>query len=491
MGKLGRIRFLVSGLLVSALAVPAAGQEPAPATDPKAAPASPEPASTAPTASEAPATPAASAATDGSAITAPDGKPAPSLAVTQDMVDEAQLNALMADVSAASADEEDEPSPVQVYGFADVGYRRLFGSQSNPWLTLLNRHPSIFVGNLNTYFDAKLGSKWRSLMEIRFSYLPQGAPDTNISAQTITRENDRTADYTDFTRSKSLGSIMIERAYIEYAAFSFLTLKAGQWLTPYGIWNVDHGSPVIIGVSRPFIIGGELMPEHQVGFMADGSTPLAGDFELSYMAAVSNGRIDKVAYEDLDSNKAVTARTALTWRGLGQMTLGSTFYTGLYTDSVNQLSFHNGNPVGSEKINVQYDERTYAFDYRWIWKGLHVQGEWIINDRKYTAKGRPAGPNGGLSPDRRNSGGYGLIGYRTPWWTIMPYFKAEYTPDPQTQSIGINQKFAIFTGGINVRPRANVVLKTEYVYAYFPDGVPHSFSANSINGLDFQIAWSF
>ena len=111
--------------------------------------------------------------------------------------------------------------------------------------------------------------------------------------------------------------------------------------------------------------------------------------------------------------------------------------------------------------------------------------------RKYTAGGRRTAPNGGLIADRRNSGGYVLLGYRTPWWTIMPYGKAEYTADSQMQAIGIYQKMMLLTGGLNVRPRPNVVLKAEYVYAFFPEGKPLTFETWDIKGVDLQIAWSF
>jgi len=382
-------------------------------------------------------------------------------------------------------------SAIKIYGFGDFGYRQLFVPKNSPWLLFLNRQPSFFVGNLNLYFDAQLASRWRALAEFRFTYLPQGAPDTSLSTNEVRRYDASYADYTDYTRSHGVGGIMIERATLEYSASSWLTVSAGQWLTPYGIWNVDHGSPVIIGVSAPFVIGAQLLPKSQVGLLAQGSATLSRDLELGYALGVSNGRSDQVPYEDLDGNKAVTARLSLTYRGLGELTLGGSLYTGRVTKGYSELYLLNGSPKSRLDVSEQYDEISYATDLKWLWRDLHLQTEWIMNDRRYTDRGRPRGPNGGLRPDKRNFGGYALIGYRTPLLGIMPYLKAEYSPEPQSQSIGVADQVVLFTGGLNFRPEARVVLKAEYSYGYFPGADPKGFAGNDIKGLDMQAAWAF
>jgi hypothetical protein len=398
----------------------------------------------------------------------------------------------------ASQLEDDQPGAadgllngeaLKLYGFGDVNYRQMLVPKTSPWLVYLNRHPSIFVGHLNFYFDSQLAERWRALAEVRFSYLPNGSWRTG-SDGVVTHYDSHGSDYTNVTRDRPVGGLMIERAFIEYSAFSFLSLQAGQWLTPYGIWNVDHGSPAIIGVVPPYIVGSHLLPESQVGLLASGRVGLVDDLELGYALGLSNGRTDRVEYEDLDDNKAVTGRLSLTYRGLGELTLGSTFYAGTSTDNTRAVYFEGSSPKSREDIFYQVKERSYAFDLRWIKDDLHFQAEAIINDRKFTERGRPT-QDGGLVPDRRNAGGYALLGYRTPLAGIMPYVKGEHSPDPALQSIGVDSNVVLLTGGLNFRPVPRVVLKTEYTYGFFPGAKPESFGSNPIHALESQIAWAF
>jgi hypothetical protein len=378
---------------------------------------------------------------------------------------------------------------VKIYGFGDVNYRHMLVPDDSPWLLYLNRHPSVFVGHLNMYLDAQLSERWRALTEIRFTYSPHGAWRTD-GAGLATQDDTSAADYADFTRDHPVGSIMIERAWVEYGALPFLSIQAGQFLTPYGIWNVDHGSPVIIGVTPPFIIGAELLPAQQVGILAHGSVDLVDDLELGYALGLSNGRTNFSAYEDMDDSKAVTARLSATHRGLGELTLGATAYFGRNTRTTRQIYFVGTSPKSRENIVDQYDELAYAADLKWVYAGLHLQTEWLANERRYTEAGRPL-TDGGLEADRRDWGGYALVGYRTPLLGIMPYVKGEYSPDPALRAIGVQQNVALVTGGLNVRPVPRVVLKGEYTYGTFPDAPPGSFAENDIQGVDLQLAWAF
>ncbi len=398
--------------------------------------------------------------------------------------------ALLEDEQASSSDAVTGEA-LKIYGFGDVGFRQMLVPKTSPWLAYFNRHPSLFVGHLNFYFDSQLAERWRALAEVRFTYLPQGSWSSDGSGL-VTRRDSHGADYTDFTRDRSLGSLMIQRAFIEYNATSWLSVQAGQFLTPYGVWNIDHGSPVIIGVSPPFLVGARLLPESQVGLLGYGRVSLVDNWDLSYALGVSNGRTDLTAYEDLDTNKAITARLAFTYRspGAGELTVGSTLYAGQDSDNTRTLYFDATGPHSRENVLYRVSERAHAFDVRWIWGDLHVQGEAIVRDRKYSERGRPA-LDAGFEPDRREAGAYALVGYRTPLFGIMPYVKGEYSPDPALRAVGITHNVVLGTGGLNFRPVPRVVFKAEYNYGFFPDAKPNTFADNYITALDLQIAWAF
>jgi hypothetical protein len=465
-----------------------------------AAAAAPEPAAQSPSAAVAttsdgaaaqppPASGTTAPAPEVAAPSAPVVAAPPASAPTTSPNDDFGAAAQLDDEQSGATDAVLNGEALKLYGFGDVGFRQMLVPKTSPWLVYFNRHPSLFVGHLNFYFDSQLAERWRALAEVRFTYLPQGSwrPD---DTGTVRHYDSHGADYTDFTRDRPLGSLMIERAFIEYSATSWLTLQAGQYLTPYGVWNIDHGSPVIIGVSPPFLVGARLLPESQVGLLGSGRVSLIDDLELSYALGVSNGRTDLTAYEDLDDNKALTARLALTYRGAGELTVGSTFYAGKTSDNTRALYFDGSAPKSREDILYRVSERSHAFDLRWIWNDLHVQGEAIVRDQKFSESGRPP-LDAGFEPDRRQAGGYVLVGYRTPFAGIMPYVKGEYSPDPALRVIGITEHVLLGTGGINFRPVPRVVFKAEYNYGFFPDAKADTFADNYIAALDLQIAWAF
>lgn len=513
----GSVSLAVLVLLITQTAAAQGQPQPAPA-DP-AAPA-PPPAQPAPAAADTPAPaqaeapPPASTSTPAAATPAPAGEgatappaagvtgapPAPSATLqgtagleAKAAASDAEADAEAAAIEAALSSEQPaeltgDNYALSLYGFADFTYVHSF----HPALSTYP-YDSFFVGNLNLYAAADLGDNWRSMVEVRFMYLPHGAMQTSADGLTQTRVNTTTLDYTDLNRPVRWGGIEIERAWVEYSFHPLLTVRGGQWLTPYGIWNVDHGSPVIIGVRRPFIVGDALFPEHQTGLDVHGDARI-GATRIGYHLTVSNGRGPIDTHQDLNDDKAIGGRlAAVNESPLGTISLGASAYRGKYTDRQQVMTFGLEGMQYTYPRDAAYKELSLGADLKWELGGFLLQSELISNDMAYSEGLRPVGypapgePSGFL-PDTRKWGWYGLTGYRLPWAGIMPFGGMEYYWVGR-HNFPIDS--AAFWGGLNVRPTPRVVLKGQYTHAWFPIEMVGFEDKPSYEGLDFQVAWSF
>jgi hypothetical protein len=454
---------------------PEVAPAPPPAPD---APGSPSPADSAPPISEAP----------GELPAGPATSPPPSReAATEVSADADALAALASELSSASEvpalDLDD--ATFTVYGFADFSYFTQIGEK----VILANQQPTFMVGNFNVYFSSEFERRWRFLSEVRFLYAPHGAwlADSPYEVASSPRGDTSFLDGSDLNHPMRWGGIAIQRIWLEYKVDSYLTLRAGQWLTPYGIWNVDHGSPTIIGVYKPYIINQDWFPERQTGIEAYGSIFLH-DTQLGYHLTLSNGRGPIDAYRDLDNNKALGGRLYLKNDALlGTFTLGMSAYRGNYTDRLgNGVAVVDGALVPRDPPTLRYEEVAYAADLKWEWGGLLVQSEFITRDIRYTdpvrprAVVRPPTPPG-FEPDARDSGFYVLVGYRTPWLGLMPFTLVQYI-DRFTDS----HEYSV---GLNLRPSSRVAIKAEYKYILVdPVG---GLELGDLDFLGLQLAWSF
>jgi len=407
--------------------------------------------------------------------------------------DDAEAEAAASAAAAAAGGGENTASDsefkLNLYGFADFTYSTQFGR-----FDYAPPASSFAVGKLNLYAGADLGDNWRALSEIRFMYLPNGTtPQASAASPSPTRIDTTVADYTDLGRPVRWGGISIERAWLEHTFHPAFTLRVGQFLTPYGIWNVDHGSPVIIGVRRPFIVGEALLPEHQTGLEGYGSLNF-GPSQIGYHLTLSNGRGPIDTYQDLDHNKAVGGRVFFKHdASFGTLTVGASFYKGKYTDAHSEFSISpTGDLVISNALVQSFDELAFAADVKWELGGMLVQSEAILNDTAYDDPGRPpafaldGGPPG-FNLDSRRMGIYGLAGYRTSFLGIMPFFGGEYY---QVGANSLTPPAAAVWGGLNSRPTPRVVLKAQFTHSWFDGKFPGK-NPGHFNGLDLQAAWSF
>ncbi|MEM6930601.1 MAG: hypothetical protein AAF602_26930 [Myxococcota bacterium] len=397
-------------------------------------------------------------------------------------VDEATLLAALEDVEA-----ESETQQLRLYGFADTTFRLPLWPQDASWAAFAGPAPTFMVSNLNLYLESQLSSRWASLTEVRFLYNPNGSFD-NLREGSFAQTDTLTLDVLE-NRPLRWGGIEIERAWVQYEASQLLQVRVGQWLTPYGIWNIDHGSPTIIGVVRPWIIGEELLPERQTGIQVHGQGRIGGH-RLSYAATVSNGRGRLSAFRDLDANKALGARVAWEHGVERRIKIGLSTYGGRM--SVLSYSFQ-GSGTGfdiSSTLDRRYDELSFAADLLFETRRLRLQAEVATNERRWDDTARAVADlsvsQESFEADGVEHGVYLLAAYRLPWAGLRPYAIYSYW-HPNQAVVGTT---SFYRFGLNVRPVPRVVLKVEGNFTRFADAESPPYD-EPFSMLLTQIAWAF
>ena len=408
---------------------------------------------------------------------------------------EASVNdSFVADPAANAFVAEDGPK-LELYGFADFSYLHILGNNRNILKQYVAPYPRFYVGHLNLYVASTLGENWRSLAEVRFTYSPLGDDDKQAADGTFPAPDTQAVDYAELQRTFSWGGIEIQRAWLEYQPFDFLSIRGGQWLTPYGYWNDDHGSPTIIAVHKPFPIGDTFFPEHQTGLVAHGKY-FIGSTAIGYAATLSNGRGPYDVIKDLDNNKAVGGRLYLETSAFGNLTIGVDAYRGRFTASTKRyrVDTSGADPVAEiyRTTDVAFDELSLGADVRWLYKDLHVQGEVMTNEARYDERHRPRtvgfDPKPTFAADYRRIGGYLLLGYRTQFFNLMPYVMGEHSSYTNTD---LAPPAWAWSAGVNLRPTPNVVLKAELAIATF-DGVGSTgLGKDDLPYVGTQAAWAF
>jgi hypothetical protein len=488
-------RVALIGLLA---AIPRLASAAEPAT---AAPASAPPAAASAAPAAATATPAAATTTPADdSFSAPPAAAGATAGPSADKVDgdaEAKFNAAPAASSDSFTSEEttdsDQAHKLDLYGFADFTYQRLLIPKSNIWTRVYPSVNSFAVGNFNLYLSSNLGDSWRALAEVRFLYLPNGATTTDSNGNAI-RTDTTVLDYAGFEEPIRWGGIRIERIYIEHEFNGLLHLQIGQFLTPYGIWNVDHGSPTIIGIKKPFVVSDELFPEQQTGLQLYGSGFL-DPFEVGYNLTLSNGR-GPVDFEDFNDDKAYGGRVYAKTDSIGTLTVGASFYRGGYYDRSAKyvLKVVDGQNVVDQAFTTtnKFQELSLAADVKWEYKSWLAQGEFIMNEAAFSDGGRPRGmaisPPNGFQADYRRWGAYGLVGYRLPVVPLMPYVIVQHSYSPDAPSTPPATAYEV---GVNLRATAAVVVKLEYSDWHFSAPGSVGYGSFPLRILASQVAWAF
>jgi hypothetical protein len=384
---------------------------------------------------------------------------------------------------------------LQLSGFADFRFLSLLVRKDSAWRGALQRYPAFSIGNLNLFVAKNLADTLRMLGEVRFTVLPNGAISSSADLATGAYVSTLVQDYTDFNRPMRWAGIEIERLYVEWSPYPWLTLRAGMFLTPYGVWNLDHGSPTVVAAQRPVVIGQALFPEHQTGLELFGEFDLTAHHSFGYYVTLSNGLGPVSEYRDFDANKALGARGYWRYDRLGELQAGGSFFWGTDTAAreVPALAADGKHLVYNQELTEQAEVLALAADVQWKYAGLLVQAEFVTRQRRYEELGRvgSVNPLAGryIAPrDALSWGAYGLLGYRFEWLGVMPFALLE-TIDSTDALTAIRLRTRAFSLGLNVRPTAELVFKLQYSEARFPND--SAFGNAPLRILQCQIAWAF
>lgn len=342
--------------------------------------------------------------------------------------EEAETAALLAEEPAAT----EEPEKIRIYGFMDFGLDKFGGGKNSGVSVIRPTTATTFVfGNLNLYIDATPVENLRCLAEVRLTVAPHGE-ETQLGPPigTSYQRTDTTAF--DFSSPSSqsqlrLGGLFIERAWSEYEFSKAFRLQAGMFLNPFGIWNLDHGSPTLISLMLPTFISAQMVPTRLLGLHAYGSVFAGSNTEIGYAVHVTNGRtpIDL----DFSEDKALGARLYVAQEGdFGRLVLGASGYFGTYLDQQRKLDLSTGQVKLELADIVAYTEGVAGVDVALDVGSFRLRTEHVLRWVKYEdGKAEPAlGQGGGVvyQPNRVEYSGYILAAYRTPW-RLEPYLEVE------------------------------------------------------------------
>lgn len=230
--------------------------------------------------------------------------------------------------------EEVEPDLLKIYGFFDTGVQYLHYPDPRAYIAGFARANGLTfqLGGMNLYFDAQPHEQFRALVETRLSLWPHGT-DTNFGLPGDTSGYAR-ADTTVIDSSSTTGrnkiqwsGILLERAWAQWQPRDWFNVRTGLFLTPYGIWNVDHGMPTLISMVLPGFFAAEFFPTRQIGFEILGVVT-KGFWDIGYHLTASNGR--QIALTDVNNNKAFGGRVFARYKN--RITMGGSWYWDEFKD---------------------------------------------------------------------------------------------------------------------------------------------------------------
>ena len=486
-----------------------------------------------------PASARAQAAAPPPADAAPPPPPSPGAPTVDDKLakQQAQIDALAArskdrDATVAALREqaasasEDVAAPTRLlsfWGFSALTFGGFhYDNDSALYKVQTPYHATFFSSGINLYAKSEMTRTLSALVETRLTYTPNGfasnwPTEVNVGSNTIqnlnslSRVNTTTqGPYSQLAYRQD--GLLIERAYMEWKPTDWLGLRVGRFLTPFGIWNEDHGSPVLIGVDYPQFMNFGIVPIWQLGVEAFGSVGLGDDLRFDYALTVANSRGPEDEYKDLTDMKAFGARLKIVYNPEPfYFRLGAFAYYSQYRDNQDQIKIQltpglTLDPAYSPSFgtysvtNSAYDETVLTGDAEFRVGRLRIIGEFArqtviydapsaVPDDQKLLKGVPFNVPI-VDPSHYAFGGYVMAAYEVPFHTkpidfsVTPYAGYDYVVPSTTVPVRTNTQLR---GGLNVKPSPYATLKLE-VSRLLPENTSTASDATVVMA---QLAYSF
>ncbi len=373
-----------------------------------------------------------------------------------------------------------QPS-LSIYGFMDFGFHKFFTNEDSTFRGVFPREPFFVLQQLNLYFSGRMSEEVSALAELRFTLMPHGTETDFAAGSAPYQRIDNRYKTTYSGEFFEYGGVGIERAHVIWQPTDYFGILAGRFLTPVGIWNVDHGSPVLIPIRPPYALTQEVVITRQTGLQLFGRLFPANQLYFDYAFTFSNGRGPAESVIDYDANKGMGLRLKLSHETDNlTASFGGYGYVGDSSDITKAITTIDPFRIEAETIE-EYTEYSGALDLLLELHGVRFQVEFYRSLIRYDVRplrdmmrGMP-----GYQPDHVKTDVYGLLAYTLPLEELLgamlltPYVMLEYgdIDDTADHVVGL-----MYVGGINFKPTPHWVVKAEYVYKATPNLPEEDFS---------------
>jgi len=362
-----------------------------------------------------------------------------------------------------------------VYGYMSVELTKWFVDDDSALQGVIDTNLSFGVNNLNLYFSSHMTETLSALVELGITAMPHGVDKTMVPYE---RYDNRITDPRT-SETKTLGGIIIERAQLAWQPYDFFGVTAGRFLTPFGIWNIDHSPVVVLPKKAPYLMIRQTIPLAQTGVAVQGRFFPAKNTYLDYAVTLSNGRGPTEEVFDLDDEKAIGVRLKGWYeKDRFSISLGAYGFFGTMTDSVKQLVAEPEFGIEIETTE-KYKEFAGAADFKLQLYGVVFQAEWAGGEVRYSKRPLKEIPFIDMSiasdeyqPDFLRWDVYGLLAWTLPLShvlkdkTITLFALGEYSVMDDTDP---DYDVRFWRWGVDFKPISYVVIKADFELLELPN----------------------